>query len=635
MESLFKFSKSDHIENHVFDPSLEKFRHAIESGEASGATIREILQNSMDAKDDTSDKPVHVTIKIAETDRKHLPGIDEVFDHIDSLVPQNEYTIETANHMKALKDKQMVTVLTAEDSNTKGLQGANSNDPGSIFHTFAYNKGKHNFEKDSTKESQRGGSHGVGKIATNAASDIHLMYFANCDENSNQHLGGSVQLFDHQLDNTNYRGVGYFTGEDADNNREPYPNNSELDLFSKDTRGLKIIVPYLRKELISEIDIVKAVINNFFVSILENLLSVTIHIHNKQIDINKLTLNDILTNSKYYEQNLNELKNEFTPLYVRTFTEAKPQSISIQLKNQELKFNLYFDDSLETLKRGRTAIVRSLGMKIEDFKVKNRATRPYNAVLIGGPDEDVFLKSLENESHTELSTDGIRDSEKQKEAKKFLNALDRKLAQIIDESTNKKIKADGKLDTSEILYRSTKSFTQSIEKNTSTVEIENGNSLTKKREKRGPNGGNNSSGSKKEPGKKGKRKPRKLHPSSETGKQTILLPPDTVNRVIIGSDEFLNFNLKDIEAMDEWTNCNVSFKIVNGDGKEYDNEVNLMREYEKVVDLNTTKPYEITRNEIKNVEIKNDIVLLRFTTTSNHNSNLKYIYKLEVAHDIQ
>ena len=47
MSNLFKFSKSDHIENHVSDPTLEKFRLAIESGEASSATIREILQNSM------------------------------------------------------------------------------------------------------------------------------------------------------------------------------------------------------------------------------------------------------------------------------------------------------------------------------------------------------------------------------------------------------------------------------------------------------------------------------------------------------------------------------------------------------------------------------------------------------------
>ena len=121
MSNLFKFSKSDHIENHVFDPTLEKFRLAIESGEASGATIREILQNSMDANDDNKNEPVHVAFKIGEIERKNLPGIDQVFEHIDSLIPQNEYTEETVKHMKALRDKNTVTVLTAEDSNTKEI----------------------------------------------------------------------------------------------------------------------------------------------------------------------------------------------------------------------------------------------------------------------------------------------------------------------------------------------------------------------------------------------------------------------------------------------------------------------------------------------------------------------------------
>lgn len=635
MNNLFKFSKSDHIENHVFDPSLEKFRHAIESGEASGATIREILQNSMDAKDEGNDGPVHVIIKVDEIDRNVLPGIDQVFKHIESLIPQNEYTEETVNHMNSLKNQRKVTVLTAEDNNTKGLQGGNSGDPSSIFHTFAYNKGKHNVEEDSQKESQRGGSHGVGKIASNAASDIHLMYFANCDKDNNQHLGGSVQLFDHQLNNSNYRGVGYFTGEDSHKNRIPHPNDSKQDLFIKKSRGLKIIVPYLRKKLISEKDIVKAVINNFFVSIIDNLLSVTIQIHSKALDINSETLNDILKNSDYYEQEISDLKNEFTPLYINTFKQMKAQTINIQLKEQDLKFKLYFDDSLETIKKGRTAIVRSLGMKIEDFKVKNRAIRPYNAVLIGGPDEDEFLKSLENESHTELSTEGIRDPEKQQEAKYFLNTLNKELGKIIDESTIKKIKSDGKLDTSEILYRSTKSFTQSIEKNTSTVEIENKQSLTKKREKRKPRqNGNPGDGEKPSPKKKINRKPRRLHTNSETGKNTILLPPDIVNRVIVGKDEFLNFELKGIEDVNGWNSCNISFKIVNGDGKEYDNEVNLTREYIKAIDLKSDNLYEITENEIKNVEIKNDRVLLRFTIADTHNSNLKYIYKLEVAHDL-
>lgn len=37
------------------------------------------------------------------------------------------------------------------------------------------------------------------KIASNAVSDLHMMYFANCDEEGNKHLGATVQLIEHKL----------------------------------------------------------------------------------------------------------------------------------------------------------------------------------------------------------------------------------------------------------------------------------------------------------------------------------------------------------------------------------------------------------------------------------------------------
>ena len=72
-------------------------------------------------------------------------------------------------------------------------------------------------------------------------------------------------------------------------------------------------------------------------------------------------------------------------------------------------------------------------MKIEDKKVKNNVRKPFNAVLIPKSIKvDVFLKSLENESHTELSFEHIKDQKIQKNAKKFI-------ANISNEMANKKL----------------------------------------------------------------------------------------------------------------------------------------------------------------------------------------------------
>lgn len=54
--------------------------------------------------------------------------------------------------------------------------------PQKILGAFMHNKGVHFEKSDESIETSRGGSQGLGKIASNAASDLHLMHFANCDK---------------------------------------------------------------------------------------------------------------------------------------------------------------------------------------------------------------------------------------------------------------------------------------------------------------------------------------------------------------------------------------------------------------------------------------------------------------------
>ena len=108
------------------------------------------------------------------------------------LEGRNSYTKETISHMLKRVDQEEVRYISFEDINTRGLTGAKNGQSHSKKDTwgiYAYNKGVH-FEEMMKYGNKRGGSHGVGKIASNAASDLHMMYFANCDEHGDQHLGG-------------------------------------------------------------------------------------------------------------------------------------------------------------------------------------------------------------------------------------------------------------------------------------------------------------------------------------------------------------------------------------------------------------------------------------------------------------
>ena len=80
----FQFAKIEYIENTTFDGSLDSFYEKGIEG-----TIRENIQNSIDAKLETENK-VKVRIVLGKVERSELPGINEVFQHIDSMEGKNE-----------------------------------------------------------------------------------------------------------------------------------------------------------------------------------------------------------------------------------------------------------------------------------------------------------------------------------------------------------------------------------------------------------------------------------------------------------------------------------------------------------------------------------------------------------------
>ena len=211
MSHFWYFRELVTIEEMNFNNTLERFYNLGVEG-----LVRENIQNSLDSKLPEINQPVYVKIKTGVVSDSEIPGIEEVRTHIMHLKAENEYTKETIQHMKDSMRKTKVPYISFEDCNTKGLSGAEHGDEplkGDTWGAYAYKKGVHNVEDDSILEGSRGGSHGIGKIACNAASDLHMMYFANCDANGKCHIGGTVQLIEHSIQNNNYRSTGYFTQE--------------------------------------------------------------------------------------------------------------------------------------------------------------------------------------------------------------------------------------------------------------------------------------------------------------------------------------------------------------------------------------------------------------------------------------
>ena len=637
MGNKWQFSVIPCIEESTFNKILERFYNFGISG-----LVRENIQNSLDGKLPGSNEPVIVTIRTGSINKNYIPGLDEIKERIKNLKGQNNYTKETIEHMKKKMDDEIINYISFEDFNTKGLTGANngqSDNKKDTWSIYAYNKGVHTEEDDENLEKSRGGSHGIGKIASNAASDLYMMYFANCDEQGNKHLGGTVQLIEHKFKDKHYRSTGYFTDVKnmGDNKTKFYPfENKFHEIFEKNTRGLKIIIPFLREQFNNEKEIITSVCDSFFIAIMENKLQVIVN----DKTINKDTIKNYIKNENYYEQNIEDLKKEFTPLYFDTYTDENPVELVIPDKKDDYKFKLYFkyDTSIAT---GRVGIIRTIGMKIEDKKVKNNVKKPFNAILIPQSiKEDAFLKSLENESHTELSYEHIKDQKLQSNAKKFINNISNKMAKVIEEAIKKNNPTDGKMDTGDIIYEVENKFKKDLSKSMSTVKLSAGNKEKDKVVVKMPIGvPKNNEGKTKEKTKPSKkRKPRK--PAVKEVKQTeesrkrettrYNANPEIVERVVIGNNEYVNFDFSSSDDFKKSKLCDISIVVVDGMGNEYPNEFDMKKNYESVIDLSTGKKLKIEDNLIKGVQIKTGNAQIQLKLKEQYNRALKFVYYVEV-----
>lgn len=635
-KNLWKFSSIQGIEESTFNKVLEKFYDLGISG-----LVRENVQNSLDGKLPGSNEAVIVTIKTGKINKEFIPGLEDIKERIACLQGRNSYTKETVEHMQNKMNAEDVDYISFEDSNTKGLTGAKNGQSDSKKDTwgiYAYNKGVHSEEEDSAVEKSRGGSHGIGKIASNAASELHMMYFANCDAEGNKHLGGTVQLIEHKYKDNYYRSTGYFTDiKHIDQNKTkfyPYENTFN-EVFEKNTRGLKIIIPFLREQFNNEKEIIKSICDSFFIAILEKKLEVVV---NDKI-INSKTIEKYIKNKDYYIQEVSEIKDEFTPLYLNTYKNIEAREIQIQDTKDKYNFKLYFNYD-EEIPKGRVAIIRTIGMKIEDKKVKGNVNKPFNAVLIPeSTKEDAFLKSLENESHTELTFEHIKDQVLQRNAKRFINNISKEIAKIIEGEIKKNNPTDGVMDTKDILYVVESQFKKDLSQTIATVKLNKGNKETtiSKVKEDIP---------KKEKKKKDEKKPKKNKPLKKVMKDRseedldgeskekldrYSTYPDMVERLIIGNKEFVKFDFNGSDEIKKAKVCDIALSVVDGMGDECSNvEFDMNDNYEAAIDKATGKACKIDNNLIKDVKIIKGIAQIELRLKANYNKALKFVYYVEV-----
>ncbi len=372
---------------------------------------REIIQNSIDAVDDES-KPVEVVFDLNKTlSLRDIPGGMKIKDVLERCFESATNKQTKSAYKKGLEifEKDKVYCLKISDYNTKGVKTGRDDAWGALV----FDEGK------SVKQRPGGGSagsHGVGKKVPFIISTCNTVYYATKNKYEIKDIEKSDQLFQGKTvlitwkDDDNKRkyhkgwlGLIDENEEDSRNKSKPIMNediNTVSDYFiRKDRYGTDVtIIGVNAYDIEEEIKkgIINAILDNFFVSIKENRLAISVF---GEV-INNSTFESIF--KKYYEYNSDEAKNILNDL-LNVYDDEHKKTLKIETDEGVIgEVDIYFGLGNE-FNRKYYAIVRSHGMKIKEQLV--RTDQAFSCfVIVKGDKVNDYLSSLENAAHDDFIT---------------------------------------------------------------------------------------------------------------------------------------------------------------------------------------------------------------------------------------
>lgn len=313
----------------------------------SEALVREVIQNSLDAKLDSEEK-VKVSFKFGTVSKNSIePFLYGLIPHLRAcdLWSDSQLTLFT--------EDDTVPYLLIEDFGTTGLDGniSQADNQPSNFYDFWWREGI------SSKKGSKAGKWGLGKNTLHMASKIRTFFGLTVRaDDKKEILMGKASLKTHIINDKKYIESGYY----CDNDFIPICDRNKIDVFKytfcvdRDYEtGLSLVIPYIDDE-INAYNIVWGCIKHFFYPILKGKLIIEI----KNEDNIYLLNNDTLIASSLSLNN--DQTFEFLNFAVSTLRKKCVNVIC------DKDYNINFKDSDKTLEEIRTEYLNgnTIGFKI-------------------------------------------------------------------------------------------------------------------------------------------------------------------------------------------------------------------------------------------------------------------------------
>lgn len=349
--------------------------------------VRELGQNSLDAKAVDADGPVRMVFELKECPVEATYGLD--FKNLSSHIRAAHKAIESLGqpnkeYDKAVKtlNRKSIPVLRVSDYNTTGLTGDES-DNNSPLSALTRTSGV------SAKPMGKGGSYGIGAAAGTFNSRIFTTFWTTLTANQPEFLtvAGRVDIASHEINSVDYDATGFFVDRNS-LKRFSYMRSKEA-LFGfqrRTTPGTDTYIPaYVGADNDPELSQIKdAFVENFFAAIRAGDLEVEgISEHSGWV-LNRETLAEEI-----------DQYSEIKPFY--DALSEDPQIGEIEALG-EVKLFVNLDPDLT--KRHHTILMRKPLMKVTEYPPKNMPK--YAAVFLCSNDHgNELLRSLEPPAHND------------------------------------------------------------------------------------------------------------------------------------------------------------------------------------------------------------------------------------------
>lgn len=369
--------------------------------------VREAIQNSIDAVDNEQ-APVKVVFEFGSLKKELYPNLFDIKKHILACWQYHKGDVQAQNHFHPMSNyiskHEEITFLKISDYNTKGMR-YEKGDVNCPFISFVRAEGK------SAKQTGAGGSFGFGKGAYYVLSQIKTILVSTKTVDGNLYFEGKTRLATHEIDGELLTRDGYYTGEYG----SPVISSKNIpEAFIRNKTGTDIYIVGLIKEEDKKKEMVKSVLNNFWLAI-----------HHEKLEIEIVEDDEVISITK------NTLENLIEEYFLVGYESGSPTNISgwnpkayyKSVKNANLNDNYrLISKSLETLgevslyvylEKGlpnRVAYFRKPRMVVQK-KTKNKLSGYVAVLLCDNAEGNELLRQMENAAHNEWKPENYRDGD--------------------------------------------------------------------------------------------------------------------------------------------------------------------------------------------------------------------------------